>query len=180
MAGACTPPPGPAEAPPEPRPAFGPPAPWDPGTAADPADRGRQYLAAGQPDRAYYAFAEAIARHPADATALSGMGVAAFRLGREDEASRLFERATEVAPRAPLAWNNLGAFRFARGEFGAARDAFRAAFALSGGLDESIRLNLEMAEARVSETVSTDGVITEFRMIRAGEGKYILADQTKP
>lgn len=140
---------------------------------------GDRLLEAGAADAALRAYGEAL-RLAYSADALAGAGAASFRLGRFREAERLLEAAVRLEPGHVRAWNDLGVVRHALGTHVAAREALRTAFALDGGRTDSIRQNLAMVESLVPEPVDLESVVTQFQVVRADEGKYLLVDRTQP
>ena len=64
---------------------------------------------------------------PDHAQAVGLLGLAALRGGHPADALPLLRRATQLDPRPPLGWHNLGAAHAAAGQSAAAAEAFRAA-----------------------------------------------------
>jgi Flp pilus assembly protein TadD len=81
---------------------------------------------------------QALARDPDEDSAHNHRGLALFHLGRYAEAEAAFARAIELAPQAPLYWNNLA---------GALREQDRLGEAERLLLDEALRLDPDLGVA---------------------------------
>ncbi|WP_338662794.1 cellulose synthase subunit BcsC-related outer membrane protein [Pararoseomonas sp. SCSIO 73927] len=75
-----------------------------PAVVAQAREAGQQAMETGDPARAARAFEAALARDPADAAALGGLGVIRLRQGRADEAAGLLGRAAAVSPVEARRW----------------------------------------------------------------------------
>ena len=135
---------------------------------------GRNLLAANQPQRATRAFLRSLNNEGLTAEALTGAGVAAERQGLLNQARHFFEQARDQAPDSVMVYNNLGAVLYRMGEYQAARNAFRRAFALSSGTSTIAEHNLglsEMALTRI-DTLPTD--YNPYAVRRLGSSEYEL------
>jgi hypothetical protein len=77
---------------------------------------GWEAIQRGDAEKAAAAFREAVAANPRDALALTGAGVAAHLLGRDDQAMGSLERALEVDPDFAYAAHLLGQLAYAHGD----------------------------------------------------------------
>lgn len=137
-------------------------------------EAGNRLLNAGEPELALKAFASALADERVSVDALIGLGYANHKLGRLNQARKMFEIVIELEPEQIMAWNNLGVVRYLMGDIPAATRAFRTAFALSGGKSDSIRHNLALAQDQASPSFDPESIVPEFRLIRSGYGRYQL------
>jgi len=139
-------------------------------------DVGVRLLAEGEPEVAEMAFVRSLNRDGSSAEALSGMAVAAEKQGQYNKAKRFFELAREEAPDSVLTNNNLGVALYRLGEYYAARQAFKAAFALSSGTSGIAAFNLEMSEAAVQLNAerSKANPALSHRVVRLGSSEYRL------
>ena len=141
-------------------------------------DLGRQYLRAGDIDRAKKAFIRSMRTEGLTAAALTGAGIVAERQGLLTEARRYFERARLKAPSSVVAHNNLGAVLYRMGEYNAAKQAFQAAFALSSGTNRVAKHNLALSDLAIRKT--RDENLAELPnpmpIVREGSGEYRLLD----
>jgi Tfp pilus assembly protein PilF len=180
---ACTPPEeaaAPADGLFVPRPADPPPLGTPRPREGTPVEMGFRHLAAGEPEQARLAFGEALLVEGPTVEALIGLGTASERLGRLAEARRVLERAVELDPDNPTAWNNLGIVRQRIGDWPGAREALRNAFALDGGRSDAIRLNLAMVEAQSPTPFDPDGAPVQFDLVETDGGRYLLIDRQPP
>lgn len=143
---------------------------------------GNRLLSANRPDEAHAAFVRSLRVEGMTAAALTGAGVAAERRGLLTEARRHFERAKQLDPESVAAHNNLGAVLYAMGDFHAARQAFRTAFALSSGASEEAEQNLGMAELAIgrAEQAEPDLAGTGVVVQRVGSAGYRLTREPAP
>ncbi|MEM8658246.1 MAG: tetratricopeptide repeat protein [Pseudomonadota bacterium] len=135
---------------------------------------GHRLMDAGEYEVALKAYYTAGAEMGLNADVLSAIGSANLRLGRLGQAERILRRALDEDDRFVPAWNNLGVVLNAKGEFGEAREAFRVAFALDNGASESIRQNLQALDAKLEEVVPDAPPEEDFRLVRQGNGVYLL------
>lgn len=92
-----------------------------------------QLLEAGRLNDARVAAERLLAARPDDGQAVHLAGVIAARQQRMDAARPLLRRATELLPRDPEAWRNLGTAHRASGDFDAAIRCFEQALDLAPG-----------------------------------------------
>jgi Tfp pilus assembly protein PilF len=144
---------------------------------------GRRLLQIDQPELAYKAFLNAIRVDGLTADALIGAGLASEQQGLLTSARRYFKKAVEIDTNSAEAHNNLGVVLFRLREYHAARDAFRAAFALSSGRSGIAERNLNRAEAVVAqleEAEQTDPAVSH-RVVRLGTSEFrITPSATTP
>lgn len=141
-------------------------------------DLGRQYLRAGDIDRAKKAFIRSMRTEGITAAALTGAGIVSERQGLLTEARRYFERAKFKAPSSVVAHNNLGAVLYRMGEYHAAKQAFQAAFALSSGSNRVATHNLALSELAIRKARDDNPpeIPNPLPLVREGSGEYRLLD----
>ena len=161
-----------------------------PGAAASRADVagidgltvGHRLMAAEEYELALKAYYRAAAQIGLNVDVLSAIGSANLRLGRRGQAEDVLRRAIEADERFVPAWNNLGVVLYSQGELGEAREAFRTAFALDNGSSPEIRENFQRLDAMLQNVVGEQTETAEFRLVRRGNGSYLLLgnDNQKP
>jgi len=106
----------------------------DPDTAALTPDAAMQLAIArhrqGELDVAERIYAELLQREPRRPDALNFMGMLQFQRGDRGRALELLRRASQIAPREPGVWNNLGNVLMALDRLADADKAFRRSLAL--------------------------------------------------
>jgi len=145
---------------------------------------GKRLLASDEPELAYDAFLASIRTEGLTAEALTGAGIASEKQGLLTEARRYFERALTLDPESLAANNNLGVVLFRLKEYYPARDAFRAAFALSSGQNDIAERNLNRVEevvAQIEEAEKSDPAAS-YRVVRLGTREFRItpAPETTP
>jgi Flp pilus assembly protein TadD len=135
---------------------------------------GKRYLNIDQPELAYDAFMASIRVEGLTAEALTGAGIASEKQGLLTEARRHFDRALALDPESLAANNNLGVVLFRLREYYPAREAFRAAFALSSGQNEIAERNLNRVEevvAQIEAAEKSDPAVS-YRVVRLGTNEF--------
>lgn len=112
-----------------------------------PLASGHRLMASGDPGGALRAFREAATRGEGG-EAIAGMGAANLALGRLGQAEPLLRRATELEPRSPAAWNNLGVLLMETSRPAEAAACFARAHALGAGRSDTVSGNLSLALQR--------------------------------
>jgi Flp pilus assembly protein TadD len=143
---------------------------------------GKRMLVAREPNLAMKAFLTSMSVEGISAEAMTGAGIAAQQLGLLTSARRYFEQARGLAPDSMTAHNNLGVVLYMMKEYYPARDAFRRAFALSGGKSEMAERNLNRVEATIAqmeEVPKTDPAISH-EVIRLGTSEFRLIETASP
>jgi len=135
---------------------------------------GDRLMAANEYELALKAYIRAAIDEGFTEEVLTAMGSANLRLGRLGQAERNLRQAIDKNDRSVAAWNNLGVVLNARREYGEAREAFRVAFALDSGASEEIRQNLRLLDVRLDKLVPTEAPEADFRLVRQGNGRYLL------
>ncbi len=135
---------------------------------------GHQLMAAGEYELALDAYYAAGVELGLNADVLSAVGSANMKLGRLNQAEKVLRRAIDEDDRFVPAWNNLGIVLYNQGELGEAREAFRVAFALDSGASTEIRDNLQLLDAKLAQVVPDQDVEADFRLVRRGNGRYLL------
>lgn len=145
-------------------------------------EAGRRLLAADEPELAYKAFMNAIRVDGLSAEALIGAGLASEKQGMLVTARRYFENALEIDPNSAAANNNLGVVLFRLKEYHAARNAFRAAFALSSGRSEIAERNLNRTEAVLAQIEEPEETVpaVSHRVVRLGTSEFRITPLTTP
>ncbi|MFQ5621812.1 MAG: tetratricopeptide repeat protein [Paracoccaceae bacterium] len=146
--------------------------------SAEPMAAGHTFMAAGDYDYALKAYTRAVAARGLDAEVLSALGSANLKLGRLRQARTLLGMALDRDDKFVPAWNNLGVVLIGLREYREAREAFRVAFALDAGRSEEIRRNLILAERKLSGNGGKSVNENEFRLVRRGNGRYLLLSTT--
>ncbi len=143
---------------------------------------GKRMLAAREPDLAMKAFLTSMSVDGVSAEAMTGAGIAAQHQGLLTSARRYFEKASELAPNSEIAYNNLGVVLYKLKEYYPARNAFRRAYALSGGKSEMAERNLNRAEATIArmEEVSKTDLAISHDVIRLGSSEFRLMEAASP
>ena len=85
---------------------------------------------AGEFDAAEAIYAEVLRHHPRRADALNFMGMLRHQRGEHERALELLKRASQIAPREPAVWNNLGNVLIGMKRPTEAEKAFRRSLAL--------------------------------------------------
>jgi Flp pilus assembly protein TadD len=135
---------------------------------------GKRYLSIDEPELAYDAFVASMRTEGLTAEALTGAGIASEKQGLLTEARRFFDRALTLDPESLAANNNLGVVLFRLKEYYPAREAFRAAFALSSGQNEIAERNLNRVEvvvAQIEEAEKSDPAVS-YRVVRLGTSEF--------
>ncbi|MGB0851731.1 MAG: tetratricopeptide repeat protein [Pikeienuella sp.] len=149
------------------------------GTAAgkndnDPMAVGIRLMRAGEPTQALGAFNRALAER-VTAEALTGAASAYHALGQRKQAKELLHAAIKRDPNLGLARNNLGILLYEDGDYAAAEQELRRAFAITGGADRAIATNLAFAEFALSQVPApTVKDADAFDVIQYGHGLYRL------
>lgn len=147
--------------------------------AADPLELGLRLMRENQPSLALGAFNRALAEE-VTAEALTGVAGAYHALGRPKEAEKLLRAAVARDANFALARNNLGIILYEAGDYAAAEQELRRAFAITGGANPAIATNLAFAEfalAQVPVPVIEDD--KAFDVIQYGHGLYRLERSDK-
>lgn len=156
---------------------MGPPAPAGTPVVREAVDGlvvGHRLMAAGEYELALRAYQRAAVENGLTADVLSAMGSANLRLGRLSQSETLLRAAVEKEPDFPAAWNNLGVVLMEQGRTAEAASTFRNAFGLDNGASEEIKANLTLALAMQEKTVYTEDNDEGFRLVRRGNGRYLL------
>ena len=135
---------------------------------------GHRLMAAREYEAALSAYTRAAVTRGLDADSLSAIGSANLKLGRLGQAERYLRQALDRDERFVPAWNNLGVVLYTKEELGEAREAFRVAFALDNGQSEEIRENLRLLDARLANIDVEPVDDADFRLVRRGNGRYLL------
>jgi Flp pilus assembly protein TadD len=146
-------------------------------------DLGRRLLADDRPEEAGNAFIRSLRVEGVTAAALTGAGVAAERQGMLTEARRYFDQARLRAPGSVTVQNNLGAVLYRLGERQAARNAFRAALALSNGTSEVAARNLAISVLAIRRAEAKQGPLlarNPHQLERLGQARYRLFAASAP
>ncbi|MEM8792783.1 MAG: tetratricopeptide repeat protein [Pseudomonadota bacterium] len=138
-------------------------------------EQGHLALKAGNVSDARFHFLSAINQGGADVEALIGLGMIEESQDRLGEAERLFRRAVALSDTSESAYNNLGVVLFRKKDYHEARQAFRLAFALSSGTNETAAHNLRLAELAVKQADDgLFGVPIDHQLLRIGSSEYLL------
>lgn len=150
--------------------------------ALDHTSIGVRLLAANQPNMALTSFNRALGEDGPTAEALTGAAIANMRIGRGGVAVRLLESAIGVDNDYAPAHNNLGVALYDEGDYIGALAAFQRAHQLTGGTDNAVATNLDMAEFVIADTAATTPQLdeAEFDVILYGNGLYRLERRAKP
>ncbi|ETX14820.1 hypothetical protein OCH239_20935 [Roseivivax halodurans JCM 10272] len=144
------------------------------GKAVDGLVVGHRLMDANEPELALEAYLRAAADRGLDGEVLSAIGSANLALGRLGQAERQLRQAVESDEVSPEAWNNLGVVLMERGKTAEASEVFRRAYALDNGESDAIRDNLRLALAKMRDPVYADVEATEYRLVRRGQGEYLI------
>ncbi|MEL6218946.1 MAG: tetratricopeptide repeat protein [Pseudomonadota bacterium] len=140
-------------------------------------DEGQTHLRLGEYDLAYSAFITALRTGDKPAQALTGAGLALEAQGLLSRARDHFRQAAALAPGSDMAHNNLGVVLYRLGEYEAARQSFRVAFAVSSGRSTIAQANLRAAEqALAAANAPSEPVQTGLTVQRLGSSEYRLVD----
>ncbi len=155
------------------------PGPFEPPpiAAADPdalIAEGTRLLRLGEPDQAYDRFIRAFSAGGPPAQTLTGAGLALEAQGLLHQARDLLERASQLAPASVNTQNNLGVVEYKLGDYAAARNAFRQAFAVSSGGSAVALANLRAAERALEARAPRPDPQVTHRVQRLGGGVYRL------
>ena len=137
---------------------------------------GLRLMRTGEASLALAAFNRAMAEDGPSAEALTGVSAALHRMGLKKEAIKVLKSAVELDPNLAVARNNLGVLLYETGDIGGAQSEFERAFALTGGADERISINLGIAEHNnvTSESTRIGELDFDFDLIQYGHGVYRL------
>ncbi len=133
---------------------------------------GTRFLRLGEPDHAYDRFVQAFRTGAPPAAALTGAGLALERQGLLHRARDLLEQARDLAPGAVNTQNNLGVVYYKLGDYPAARQAFRAAFAVSNGESGVALANLRAAERALAARAPRQAEGITHSVQRLGGDRY--------
>lgn len=136
---------------------------------------GTALLQAGEPDQAYKRFISALRIGGPPAKALTGAGLALEAQGLLRQAREYLERARNLAPGWPTAHNNLGVVQYKLGDYAAARQSFRAAYAISSGTNAIAAINLGAAEQALAARAPARPADITHTVQRLGGGVYTIA-----
>jgi Flp pilus assembly protein TadD len=143
---------------------------------------GNRLLAAREPDLAMKAYLTSMNVEGISAEAMTGAGIAAQQQGLLTSARRYFEQARRLAPDSATVHNNLGVVLYMLKEYYPARNAFRTAYALSGGRSEMAERNLNRAEVTIAlleGAPETDPAISH-EVIRLGTSEFRIMEAAAP
>jgi tetratricopeptide (TPR) repeat protein len=138
---------------------------------------GHRLLAAGEGELALKAYYRAIAENGVSVDALSAIGSANLALGRLNQAEKILRDAIKIDETFVPAWNNLGVTLMESRQIPEAVEVFRRAFALDSGQTPQIRDNLSLAletQDKIRYGGQPEEVITNFALVRRGNGEYLL------
>ena len=142
--------------------------------AQDPMALGLALMRQGQPSQALGAFNRALADE-VSAPALTAAASAYHALGQPREAEQLLRAAVERDANFALARNNLGILLYESGDYVAAEQELRRAFALTNGADRAIATNLAFAEFALSQqTPPPPPDAAGYDVIQYGHGLFRL------
>jgi hypothetical protein len=108
------------------------------------------------------------ARAPTSFFAQGKLGLAYQRAGRLPEAVAALERARDLEPANPVAWNNLGVALAAMGRLAEARDAYRQAIRLRPGYVKAHE-NLAVVLAALGDRAGAEAAVSRARALGARE-----------
>lgn len=145
-----------------------------PGDGGDPLLTGHALMGIGEYQEALDAYHAAAATRGLTADVLSAIGSANLQLGRLGQAESALRLAVERDPAFVPAWNNLGVTLYQRDELYEAREVFRLAFALDKGNATEIRDNLRLVDEKIQNIDQQDAQNPNFRLVRQGNGQYLL------
>jgi Flp pilus assembly protein TadD len=137
---------------------------------------GHRLMEAGEFELAIKVYTQAALTTGMNAEILGSIGSAHLRMGRVGQAEKYLRLALEEDDGFVPAWNNLGITLYTRGELGEAREAFRVAYALDSGASSEIRDNLRLLDNQLGQIVSEEPVDADFRLVRRGNGLYLLVE----
>lgn len=114
---------------------------------------------------------DAIAKNPSYENYIS-LGLELANKGKADDALAAYRKATEINPKAPLAWNNICAELNGQGKFGEALPSCEKAVEMDGNFVLA-KNNLEFARKKLME--SREGLLKRKQALLAGD-KKVSAD----
>ncbi len=136
---------------------------------------GTALLRVGEPDKAYKKFIRAFRSGGPPAQSLTGAGLALEAQGLLVQAREFLRRARDLAPESVNTQNNLGVVEYKLGDYAAARQAFRIAFAVSSGESAVALANLRTAERAIAARAPRpDLASVTHAVIPLGGGVYRL------
>lgn len=150
------------------------------GNSVDGLIVGHRLMAAGEYELALKAYYRAAGEKGLTVDVLSAIGSADMRLGRLGQAEKILRDAIKVDGEFVPAWNNLGVVLMESRQYNEAVEVFRRAFALDSGQTEEIRDNLSLAletQKKIRYGSTPDEVITNFALVRRGNGEYLLLSE---
>ncbi|MEM6496198.1 MAG: tetratricopeptide repeat protein [Pseudomonadota bacterium] len=107
--------------------------------------------------------------------ALVGLGMIEEAQNHLFEAERFFRKAIAISDTSVSAYNNLGVVLFRQESYHEAREAFRLAFALSSGTNDTAVHNLNLADLAVAQADHEQfGTPIEHQLLRTGSNEYLL------
>ncbi|MHA7873819.1 tetratricopeptide repeat protein [Roseivivax sp.] len=146
------------------------------GTSVDGLIVGHRLMDNDEPELALEAYTRAAATRGLTLEVLTALGSANLALGRLNQAEALLREAVDRDGAAPEAWNNLGVVLMELGQTAEASEVFRRAFALDDGRNDSIRDNLRLALAKMSDPVYAEANEEEFKLVRRGQGDFLITE----
>jgi Tetratricopeptide repeat/Peptidase MA superfamily len=143
----------------------------------DPARTGWEAIQRGDGEKAASAFRQVLAENPRDARALTGAGMAAHLLGRDDDAVSSLKRAVQVDPEYAYAHFLLGQVAYSQGDLDLAIKSFERVVKIAPG-DPGIYKQLEdwKKEAALHETF-TARPAARFTVMFEGPAQQVIADR---
>jgi tetratricopeptide repeat protein len=143
----------------------------------DPARTGWEAIQRGDGEKAASAFRQVLAANPRDARALTGAGMAAHLLGRDDDAVSSLKRAVQVDPEYAYAHFLLGQVAYSQGDLDLAIKSFERVVKIAPG-DPGIYKQLEdwKKEAALHETF-TARPAARFTVMFEGPAQQVIADR---
>lgn len=142
--------------------------------ADDGIEVAHRLIAAGEYELAIRAFNRTALDQGIDAEILSGLGTANLGLGRLGQAEELLRRAVARDENQPEVWNNLGVVLMERGKNAEAKQIFHKAYALDNGQSDAIRDNLRLTLAKSENSVISEGVENNYKLVRRGSADYLI------
>jgi predicted TPR repeat methyltransferase len=138
---------------------------------------GWEAIQRGDAEKAASAFRQALAENPRDANALTGAGIAAHMLGRDDQAISSLKHALEIQPDYAYAAYVLGQVAYASGDLDLAIKSYEKVIKIAPG-SQGVYQQLEQWKKEASLHASFDakpGV--RFNILFEGPEQRVIADR---
>jgi len=141
---------------------------------------GHRMMESGEYELALKSYNRAAGQQGFTPEVLSSLGTVNLKLGRLKQSEKLLKRAVAKDEQYGSAWNNLGVVYSEQNQTEEAYQAFHMAFALDNGQSEEVWRNFLLAtDNRNNARADKPARKSDFRLVRRGNGRYLLLGTPK-